>query len=276
MADTTEVTRHYEQGDIADKILVALRAELGPDVAVTPDTLAPIDHFHGRGLAATKELVALLEPRKGEHILDIGCGIGGPARWIAAHFGCRVSGIDLTPEFIAAAKALIVATGQSAQVDVQNASATALPFADATFDRVYSQNVIMNVADKARFYAEALRVLKPGGVAAFSNLGAGPGGAPHYPVPWAQSAATSFLSTPADTHQQLRDAGFEVVSFQDTTSHVLAAQAAFIKKIEAEGMPRLGVHSFMGPRFLDYQKNSGRSMREGRLSVIEALVRKPR
>lgn len=275
MADAAEVTRHYEQGDIAGKILDALRAEQGTDVAVTPDTLAPIDHFHGRGLAATKELVALLEPKKSEHILDIGCGIGGPARWIAARYGCRVSGIDLTPEFIAAASTLTAATGQTAQVDVQIASAIALPFPDSSFDRVYSQNVIMNVADKARFYGEAIRVLKPGGIAAFSNLGAGPAGAPYYPVPWAHSAATSFLETPAETQQHLKNAGFEMVSFQDTTAHVLAAQAAFIKKIEAEGMPRLGVHSFMGTRFLDYQRNSGRSMREGRLSVIEALARKP-
>ena len=274
MVDTTEVTRHYMQSDIAGRIITALRAELGADVAITPDALAPIDHFHGRGLAATRELVALLQPQKGEHILDIGCGIGGPARWIAAHFGCRVSGIDLTHEFIEAAKALIAATGQGAQVDVQNASALAIPFADGTFDRVYSQNVIMNIADKDRFYGEAIRVLKPGGVAAFSNLGAGPGGAPYYPVPWAQSAATSFLETPVETQQHLTNAGFEIISFEETTARVLAAQAAFIKKIEAEGMPRLGVHSFMGTRFLNYQRNSGRSMREGRLSVIEALVRK--
>jgi sarcosine/dimethylglycine N-methyltransferase len=181
MATPAEVTQHYATPGIAARILAALRAEHGADVAVTPDALAVIDHFHGRGLAATKELVALLNPRKGEHLLDIGCGIGGPARWIAAQFGCRVSGIDLTDDFIVAARALIEATGQSADVDVRQASATALPFADATFDRVYSQNVVMNIADKARFYSEALRVLRPGGTAAFSNLAQGPNGDPYYP-----------------------------------------------------------------------------------------------
>ena len=275
MTTPAEVTKHYATTGIANRVIAALRAERGADVAVTPDALAPIDHFHGRGLTATRELVALLKPGKGEHLLDIGCGIGGPARWIAAHSSCRVSGIDLTDAFCEAANALTQATGQMNEVDVQQASATALPFKDGTFDRVYSQNVVMNIADKARFYSEAFRVLKPGGFAAFSNLAQGPNGPPEYPVPWAQSAATSFLSTPARTEIDLRAAGFEIVSFRDTSAEVVAAQGVFRKKIEAEGMPKFGVQTFMGDRFLQYQMNSGRGLREGRLAMVEALVRKP-
>ena len=276
MTTPAEVTKHYATAGIAELILATLRTEHGAGVAITADALAPIDHFHGRGLAATKELVALLKPQKGEHLLDIGSGIGGPARWIAAHFDCRVSGIDLTDEFCDAAKALDAATGQTGQVDIQQASAIALPFAEGTFDRVYSQIVVMNIADKAKFYSEALRVLRPGGVAAFSNLAAGPNGEPHYPVMWAQSAATSFLSTPAQTELDMRAAGFEIVSLRDTTPEVLKAQAALRQKVATEGLPKLGVHIFMGERFKQYQANSGRSMQEGRLSMVEALVRKPR
>lgn len=274
-ASDTEVTQHYASGDIAARILAALRAENGADVAITPDTLAVIDHFHGRGLAATKELVAALAPQSGEHILDIGSGIGGPARWIARHFGCRVTGIDLMPAFVEAAVALTRATGQSGQVEFREASATDLPFADGTFDRVYSQNVVMNIADKARFYAEAFRVLKPGGTAAFSNLGAGPAGNPHYPTPWAQSAATSFLSTPAETERDLRSAGFVIVSLAVPSPEALKAQAAARVKAAGETAPKLGVHVFLGERFLAYQVNSGRSMQEGRLSVIEVVARRP-
>ena len=164
---------------------------------------------------------------------------------------------------------------KSGQVEFREASATALPFADGTFDRVYSQNVVMNIADKARFYAEAFRVLKPGGTAAFSNLGAGPAGTPHYPTPWAQSAATSFLSTPAETERDLRSAGFVIDSLAVPSPEALKAQAAARLKAAGETAPKLGVHVFLGERFLAYQVNSGRSMQEGRLAVIEVVARRP-
>jgi sarcosine/dimethylglycine N-methyltransferase len=270
-----DVTRHYATDDIAGVVLAALRREHGADVAITPDTLAPIDHFHGRGLAATKEMVALLQPAPGEHILDIGSGIGGPARWIAAHFGCHVTGIDLTPAFYEAAIALTQATGQEASVTFQQASATALPFAEDSFDRTYSQNVVMNIADKTRFYAEAFRVLRPGGWSVFSNLVAGPRGDATYPTPWAASAATSFLSTPAETERDLRAAGFEILVFNEASPETLRAQAEARTRAANDGVPRLGVHVFLGERYKHYQANSGRSMAEGRLSMIESLVRKP-
>ncbi len=275
MVTISDVTKHYASGDIVAKILAALRAEHGEGVVLTSDTLAPIDHFHGRGLAATKEMVALLRPAPGEQILDIGSGIGGPARWIAAHYGCRVTGIDLTPEFCDAAKALTIATGQEAAVDFRQGSATALPFLDDTFDRAYSQNVVMNIADKTRFYSEAYRVLKPGGIAVFSNLAAGPKGEATYPTPWAETAATSFLSTAAQTEADLRAAGFEITVFNEASPEALKAQAAARQKAATTGSSNLGVHVFLGERYKQYQANSGRSMAEGRLSMIEALVRKP-
>jgi sarcosine/dimethylglycine N-methyltransferase len=275
MITSADVTKHYATDGIADRILAALRAEHGEGVAITPDTLAPIDHFHGRGLAATKEMVALLQPAPGEHILDIGSGIGGPARWIAAHYGCHVTGIDLTPEFCEAAVALTRATGQETAIDFKQASATALPFAEASFDRAYSQNVVMNIADKTRFYAEAFRVLRPGGVAVFSNLAAGPNGDATYPTPWAETAATSFLSTAAQTEADIRAAGFEVPVFNEASPKTLKAQAAARQKAASTGASNLGVHVFLGERYKQYQANSGRSMAEGRLSMIEAVVRKP-
>ncbi len=275
MSDPSHVTRHYESHGIAERVLAALRAASGADVAITPDTLAPLDHFHGRGLGATKELVKLLAPLAGEHILDIGCGLGGPARWIAWHYGCRVTGIDLTPDFCAAAMALTAATGQLQHIRILNGSATELPFADATFDRAYSQNVVMNIADKARFYSEAFRVVKPGGVAAFSNIGMGPAGSPIYPVQWATTAATSFLSTPAETRQFLQAAGFDIVAFRDTTDELRPELLAYGAKVARDGLPRLGTHVVMGERMLELQANSTRNLAEGRTGLIEALVKKP-
>ncbi len=274
-ADVGAVTQHYAASGIADRVLSALRAASGPDAPVTPDTLAPLDHFHGRGLVATKELVHLLKPEAGELLLDIGCGIGGPARWIASHHGCHVTGIDLTPDFCTAADALTLACGMAENVCFVVGSATELPFAEAAFDRVYSQNVIMNIADKARFYVEARRVVKPGGLLAFSNIGLGATGSPHYPVPWATSAATSFLSTPAETREQMRAAGLEIVTFRDTTDALRAGLIAYGEKVAREGLPKLGPHAFMGARMAEFQANSTRNLIEGRTCLLEALARRP-
>ena len=137
MTDRPSIEAHYAKGgsDIAARILAAL----GPDAEITPDTLAPIDQFHSRGLAATKELVAMLDPQPGERLIDLGSGLGGPARWIAANYDCHVTGIDLMPEYCEAARALTEAAGLSDRIDIHQGSALETPFADASFDRAYSQ-----------------------------------------------------------------------------------------------------------------------------------------
>ena len=276
MTAAPRVDRHYGSAGIAERILAALRAANGSDAPITPEILAPIDHFHGRGVVATGELVALLDPQPGEHILDIGSGIGGPARWIAARCGCRVTGVDLTPEFCAAARALNAATGMEDRVTIVEGSALDLPFPEANFNRAYSQNVVMNIADKPRFYREAFRVLRPGAVLALSNVCAGSERQPYFPVPWAETAATSFLATPEETEAELRAAGFEIVSFQDTTEALRPAQLRETERLAREGLPPLGIHLIMGERIREMRLNSARSAAEGRTRTIEALVRKPR
>jgi len=271
-----KVQDHYASEGIAARILAALRAAGGSEAGpITPDALAPLDHFHGRGLKATKEMVALLEPLSGERILDIGGGIGGPARWTATHFGCHVTSLDLTPEFCRAAEELNAATGLSDLVRVVEGSATDLPFEDDGFDRAYSENVAMNIDDKRRFYAEALRVLRPGAVFAFSHYGAGPKGEPDYPLPWAAGPGTSFLCSPEETREQVLTAGFEIVIFRDKTEEVLPDLRENRRRLEEHGLPPLGLQTLMGERIGESQINAARSADEGRLSVLEALVRKP-
>jgi SAM-dependent methyltransferase len=275
MAIETDVAQHYGSGGIAERILAALRAAQGAEAPVTVDALAPADHFHGRGVVATEELVALLKPQPGERILDIGSGIGGPARWIAAKFGVHVTGVDLTPEFCVAAEALNYATGLADRVRIINGSALALPVPDNSFDRAYSQNVIMNIADKPRFYREALRALRPGGVFAIANACAGPGGAPYYPQMWAATSATSSLATPEETKRDMHEAGFAIIAFRDTTAGRLPAQTRQAELERGTGSP-LGIHVLMGAEVVrEAMKNSARNLAEGRTVMIEALVRKP-
>jgi len=118
VSDEGPVREHYASEGITARILAALRSVNGPDVPITPDTLAPIDHFHGKGVVATEELAALLKPKASDHLLDIGCGIAGPARWIAAKYGCRVTGVDLTAEFCEAARELNSLTGLADRVQI--------------------------------------------------------------------------------------------------------------------------------------------------------------
>jgi sarcosine/dimethylglycine N-methyltransferase len=276
MAIESDVAGHYGNSGIADRILAALKAANGPDAPVTVEALSAIDHFHGRGIVATKELVQLLKPQPSEHILDIGSGIGGPARWFAVHCGVHVTGVDLTPEFCAAAEALNRATGLADKVTIKLGSALALPVPGAAFDRAYSQNVIMNIADKRGFYREAFRVLKPGGVLALSNLCKGAAGEFRYPVPWAETPATSFLATSDEMRADLQAAGFEIASFNDTTAQTLPATIRNRERLEREGLGTLGTHLILGERLKQMQINSALNQEAGLGRTIEALARRPR
>jgi SAM-dependent methyltransferase len=273
--NTVAVAQHYGSIGIAERVLAALRAANGADAPVTPESLAPFDHFHGRGVIATQEIAAQLALKPGERVLDIGSGIGGPARWFAAKFGVHVTGIDLTPEFCAAAVALNAITGLGDKVRIVPGSALALPVPDGAFDAAYSQNVIMNIADKKQFYREAFRALRPGGRLALSNLCAGPNGEPYFPVPWATTRDTSFLATPDEMRADLLAAGFDIVEFRDITPAMREAQRRTRERIDKGDMPKIAVDIIMGERAPEMQWNSIRTIDDGRGIAIEALARKP-
>jgi SAM-dependent methyltransferase len=275
MSTANSVARHYGSAGIAERVLAAWRAANGPDGRPTPESLAPFDHFHGRGVIATQEIAAQLALQPGERVLDIGSGIGGPARWFAAKFAVAVTGVDLTPEFCATAEALNAATGLADRVTIIPGSALALPVPDNTFDAAYSQNVIMNIADKRLFYREAFRTLRPGGRLALSNLCAGPAGEPYFPVPWATTRDTSFLATPEAMRADLLAAGFAIADFRDITEATREAQRRTRERIDKGEVPRIAVDIIMGERAREMQWNSIRSIEEGRGLAIEALVRKP-
>ena len=184
MSAKPDITSHYTKGDLLARLDKALAADGADPAQPTLEQLAPYDQFHGRGWEATAELADALASEfkvtKDDHLLDVGCGIGGPARYLARRFGCRVTGIDLTAEFVEAARTLNARLGLDARVRFEQGDALAMPFEKASFAGAYSMNVSMNIADKPALYRELRRVLRPGGWLVLSEVAKGPGPAMDY------------------------------------------------------------------------------------------------
>ena len=266
------VADHYKRRALGDVILAALTAA-GKDIEhLTPDDLAPVDEFHSGGRNATMRLAQLAQINGSERVLDVGCGIGGPSRYLASRFGCRVTGLDLTADFVALAGMLAQRTRLSDKVSYRQGDALDMPFADASFDLVWSQNAAMNIADRDRLYAEMHRVLTPSGRLALQEIAAGPGGEPFYPTPWAGDKSISFLVTPQATRAALERIGFRVVAWQDTTEEALQQQMARTKALETESLPPLGLHIVIGEAFPTVTKNMLRNLQEERLKLFNAVL----
>ena len=270
-----EVAAYYARGDLLARLEAALREDGADPAAPSLEALAAYDQFHGRGIEATEELAARLAVDASHHLLDVGSGLGGPARVFARRFGCRVSGIDLTAEFCALARELNRRTGLEARVSIHEGDALAMPFADATFDGAYSMNVSMNIADKAGLWHELRRVLKPGGWLVLSELARGTGPAPEYPLPWAETPATSFLATPDETRLGLESAGFEVLECLDQTARneAYAARARAALKAGAKH-PHRAIALVHGDRARAVMANSAHGVSQGRLVPIEVFARR--
>ena len=277
MSTERDVAGHYSRGVLRDRLHAAL-AEDGVDPRhPTLEALAPYDQFHGRGLEATVEIADALTIDAANHILDIGSGIGGPARYFAARFGCRVTGIDLTAEFCDVARELTRSLGLEAKVDFVLGNALAMPFTSGSFDGAYSMNVSMNIADKAALYREIHRVLKPGGWLMLSEIAKGAGGDPDYPTPWAASAQTSFLASAEATRSGLVAAGFDVVQVRTTREQALASATRARAIVDrGERPPHRAVSLIHGEIAAEAMANTARGLADGRLEPIEVLATRRR
>jgi ubiquinone/menaquinone biosynthesis C-methylase UbiE len=270
------VSAHYGRGGLRNSFEAAL-AEQGLALdAVTLSDLAPIDEFHIGGAEATEALAERAGIGQGQHWLDVGSGVGGPARHIAAARGCAVTGIDLVPEFVEVAEWLTALMGMEDRVSFRCGSALEMPFDAGSFDGAYMLHVAMNIQDKAALFAEVARVLKPGAVFAVYDVMRSGEAELAFPLPWADEPAISFLDRPQAYRDALQAAGFAI----ESERHLGDYAKEFFRKV-AERMAsgkgqKNGLHVVMGASAPAKVANMKTNVERGSVAPVEMLCRKPR
>lgn len=269
------VAKHYgRHEDIVARTKNAYARAGGDPAHPNYEGLRELDQFHMGGAAATREMGEVAGLRR-DRILDVGCGMGGPARTLAAEFGCEVTGVDLTEIYCRAAAELSQWVDLADRTRFVCASAMDLPFPDDCWPVVWSQHAAMNIADKEGLYREMARVLAPGGRLVLHDIVAGPVREPRYPVPWAGTPSDSYLLPGQAVHKRIADAGLREEFWEDATSAALAAIRRSRADREAGAPEAPGPHLVMGQDFLDMRKNVAANLEEGRIGVIKAIWRKP-
>jgi ubiquinone/menaquinone biosynthesis C-methylase UbiE len=271
------VVQHYSQSGLAARLLDALAAAGKNLDALTREDLAQLEEFHVGGREATRELATLAGVKAGMQVLDIGCGIGGPARTLAAEFGCEVTGIDLVDDYVQTAVELTRRVGLAARVTYRQADALALPFADETFDAVITEHVTMNIEAKDRLFAEVRRVLRSGGSYALYEICGGDGSPLAYPVPWATTGAISFLLSPAALKTKIEDTPFAVAAWKDVSTEALQRFKVMVDAAAArpaDALPAPGLSLIMGREAVDKIRNLLGNLQAGRVRVVMAVAHK--
>ena len=213
-----DIKDHWEREDLSTAILAALR-DSGKDLnALTLDDLAPLDQFHGGGKGFTLRLANLAGLKPDMHILDVGGGLGGPARTLALEFGCRVTVVDLTESYVLAGRMLTSLMKLDDRVTFQVGDALRLSFEDNSFDAVWTQNSGMNIADKESLYAGFHRLIRPKGLLVFQELMSGPNQPPVFPVMWSRDGSNNFLRKPEQMRGMIEASGFRLLQWDDVTN----------------------------------------------------------
>ena len=270
---TSPTEQHYHRSNLFEEIIQRLRG-LNVDLnKVQRRDIAGVDEFHVRGAQVSKELAESIEIR-GAKLLDVGCGIGGPARMLADEYDCEVTGIDLSEEFVKTATQLSELVKLSAKTKFVYGDATALPFEDQTFDFVWTQHVQMNVEDKTRFYAEIIRVLSDGGTFLYYDIFKKGREVVSYPMPWATDPQISFLTPATEIEGILNDLGLKKIQLKDQTEKGILFFEQFIKRIEKQGAPQLGLNVLMGASTKTKIQNLLNGLKAGQLLLQSGVYRK--
>jgi SAM-dependent methyltransferase len=263
MSGAETIEAYWSRAGLEGAIVDALVA-MGKDLdALTVDDLAPLDQFHGGGKGATLRLARLAGLEPGTRVLDVGGGLGGPARTLAVELGCRVTVVDLTETYVRAAEMLTARLGLGSRVTHRVGDALALPFDDAAFDVVWTQNSGMNIEDKAALYAGFHRVLRPGGRLAFQEPMAGPVDPPIYPMMWAREPGASFLRRPPEMLALVEAAGFTARAWDDVTAETAGSRGGAAQP----SIQRI----VMGDALEAISRAGDRNREEGRLVMVQAV-----
>ncbi len=272
---TRQVADHYSKESLLDAIREGLIKQGLTAETVTVDDLAAVDEFHIGGRPATEAFIAQLTLSDTAHLLDIGCGLGGTARYVANTYGSAVTGIDVTADFIETGKALCQWVGLENRIELIQASALALPFEQETFDGAYMLHVGMNIKEKGQLCREIHRVLRPGAVLGIYDIVKMKEEALTYPLPWASHAAMSFVGSLSHYEEALAGAGFRLVTQRNRSDFALAfydrlRSAASMTKER----PALGLHLLMGASTKTKLQNMIAGLARGAIAPVEFVAEK--
>lgn len=280
MSDVVEkMAAHFAPADLRSRVAAVL-AKAGKDASnTTVEELAGLDQWHVEGLVPTRRLADLAQISADDLVLDAGCGMGGPARYLASTYGCTVRGIDMTEPYLETAALLTELTRLGDKVLLERGDVTDMPYADGSFDVVWTQHAAQSVPDKARFFSELQRTLKPGGRCVVHDLYRGPGDPVHFPAFWAEDESISFLVSDTEMRALLEDAGLRVVTWEDTTASAHAANEAMDaehakSELEAETIAGLDIFLLFDDQTLVMAENSVKDMTVGSVGIFEAVLRR--
>lgn len=275
MIDEQQVQAYYTTGRLQAAIREAVERIGKSTASITIDDLSAVDEFHIGGRQASVDFHGQLGWSPKHHVLDVGCGLGGAARFVAARYGAQVTGIDLSREYVETGNILSAWVRLDASVQLQVGSALQMPFLDSTFDGAYMMHVGMNVADKAGLFAEVARVLRPRAPFGIYDVMKVGDGDIAFPTPWAATAQTSMLASPRQYVDALRAAGFDVATTRDRREFAIAFFDRLRDTMKAEGgPPPLGLHLLMGESANEKIRNMVGQLAAGLIAPVEVIARR--
>jgi SAM-dependent methyltransferase len=262
------INKQYGQSNLASKLIALLQTE-----SPTREDLTYFDEIHIQGRKATRELASIAELKKGMKVLDIGCGIGGPARTLAAEFGCSVVGLDLNQEFCKTAEILTNLINLNDLVTFQNGNALDMPFSDNIFDVLWIQHVLMNIQDKKQLLKQCSRVLKLGGQLILHEICLGPNSPLHFPVVWANNSKLNYLMFSEDLYNLIIKYGFIEHLWIDITKKSISWYHTMKTTRKSNPRQLLGLDLVIGPDFAKKGTNTRLNLEEGRIKTFQGIFR---
>ncbi len=269
------ISAHYTHGNLLSAVKNGIKQLGKTSSSTTVEDLAPLDEFHIGGREASLDFLDQLNFTAEDHLVDVGCGLGGASRFVAKQYKSKVTGIDLTPEYIEVGEALCTWVGLDNLVTLQQGSALSMPFDDSVFDGGYMMHVGMNIKDKVGLFKEIFRVLRSRANFGVYDVMQIEEGELMYPVPWATTAGESEVTSPEQYKQAMEEAGFIVMAERNRLDFALSFFEQLQKRsTTTSGLPPLGLHILMGDNTITKVQNMIKNVSAGYIAPIELIAKK--